>query len=378
MTNGCTAAGCERMRVSAWTDPQFFMDLDSNNVPIKDEKGEFFKWGVMEQGRGILDDISLLKTFFYERGKDTMTPVWDRTALKGAKEDDTIRKKFFNECIAECHDYGVQCLVGFEAIGDRAAPMREWFLGHPMKPPIHHFADALVAKVERELPQCDGISFDIEHLVYSKADLQRVRGPLSTFYQAVADKMDKTSKVVGVAVAGLVSDLHRHYLYAGDKRGRGEPAGAAARVHDYRLAIGHSNILIRPMGYLNFFTSKGHYNNHSWVKHWHEDIVDYAVDPQLQVKLPSSQFQLGLHTRRSEPYGAFITNPRVMDERCKEVLRPRKVGLIFFPTSAGHWEHCDQALNKDYDAPGAFKLCEPCQAPLDFRSMRRAFQPRTL
>jgi hypothetical protein len=302
---------------------------------------------------------------------------------------------FFEKCINECPDQAVQCLVGFGCYGTQATDMRRWFLGDPMQPSIATFANDLVATVEKELPQCDGISFDIENLVpfvYDEEKLQKVRSRLSDFYQAVAKKMDAKSKVVGIATAGLVSDEHSHYLYdAKGKRQKGIAANAAYRVHDFRLGIGYPNILIRPMAYDNFDAFKGEIDDHYLVEHWHRDIVDYAVGPA--VNLPASQFQLGiktipsvLHTvkkrdgtEEKKKYGAYILQGGVMDKKCRKVLRPNKVGLIFFPVSANHWQHCDKALNRDFRAPDAYKLNEPWQAPLDdSESISRAYQPRTL
>ena len=135
----------------------------------------------------------------------------------------------------------------------------------------------------------------------------------------------------------------------------------------FSMAVGHPNMIIRPMAYDNFVL------NEAKMFKWHEDICDYAIN---QVGLTPSQFQLGIKTSSNDAH-VIATMPKEIPmaerarrccyrsagvaNRCEKILRDREVGVINF---AGLIDYglVNKALNPDEEPAGT--AGEPLQAPL--------------
>ena len=154
------------------TDPE---DERSPPLMTKDSKGrdtpqlnnEPFK-----RGKGILDDMTLQRTMNNDL---KMQPAWDPLVLQGAppgsEEGKTKRMAFFQSVVDKCHENNMQCLLGYTMMNPGSGPsifksFNDWLKQddpyEDITPESH--AGAVADFLLSNVPECDGISFDIEGL----------------------------------------------------------------------------------------------------------------------------------------------------------------------------------------------------------------------
>lgn len=366
----------KRLRVSAWFNPTDLMVLTAQSDPksppvfTRDGAGREVPQLLLDaiaRGKGALDDASVQRTINNDM---KMNVVWDPLVLPG-KGDDT-REGFFQGAIKACHKLGIQCLVGYtmmrpkDGLPSKFSVFNDWLAGRALpdlKPADH--ATRIVAFLDKHLPECDGVHFDIEGLtsglpqpevdprsgnltrageiMKQKKDeaVARLTARYGEFLGALSDALSKKKRLVALATAGLTAA--REVI-------PGRVAGDGERIHQYTLAKGHPNFLVRPMAYdyqeLKSFDAATLQQDREATLAWHDKIIAYATSV-----LPPQQFQLGIKTISSKDnnqpkkYGGFITDPDVLRRRCQDPLRKKGIGVALFPTSSSFWKPANDGLN---------------------------------
>jgi hypothetical protein len=236
---------------------------------------------------------------------------------------------------------------------------------------IEKFADELVKFFKANCSTCDGISFDIEGIfpiASSSLDHQKALGLAATeFYRFVASKIEP--KIVAVAAGALVDDVIAFNNYKDGVLSGRTQAFASAIAHPYEMALGHPNLIVRPMMYDG---QPLHKSKTEAMLQWERDMLDYALSKAGGKGIPSANFQVGIKTISKGGTGlGNITSPATVDEvaricRTHEVAgsgRPAMVGLIYFPyvEAMGSFKGHNAALNPG--APEAGGDGTPLQAP---------------
>jgi hypothetical protein len=422
-----------RHRISNWTSQEMFLN-GSMTKPIR----PFFKpkpsllsavW--VDDGKGThnrircIDDISLLVTISdnNERNDDgtpKMKPDWDKRFLRG----DPDVPDFYRQIIQYCHDtLGVQCLIGWENKDAHKTAFEDWIMGAEIKvdrlgnrsitgytgtpsPTVDVVAQSIVDFMDANLPEADGISFDIEGLGGSKAPENlrtTVRDNLTAFIEALARLLHSPKlvskpkgrdpgydRIVAVTAGPLIGHAKNSKGKSDGKMKKsrwlkhdqspGSPlsvdangdfitandftlanADWAFEVWDYNAAKA-GNILIRPMAYDNSAV-----NAPNRLDDWHADIVHYVTH---ELNLHPGNFQLGIKTASGN---AVMPSPSWVARRCKELLAPNDHGVIFFPQSGTFWNAANEALNPSALEAGK-KAGEPLQCPLNAKAIARLRQ----
>jgi hypothetical protein len=188
----------------------------------------------------------------------------------------------------------------------------------------------------------------------------------------VADLLAPKSMIVAVATGSLISDTHvsRQFKQLPDGSkveipgSRQSPGFAFFLTHPYQMAVGHPNLLLRPMAYDNgLFKGK----KDDAILEWHEDIIRYALEDAL---VPASQFQLGIRVTAGG-LGGDINDPKNVTRRCSGVLRRKKVGLCMFPDISSFWKPSNDTLNPPPAAKPGLGLKEPIQGTFDATMLGR-------
>ncbi len=411
----------QRLRMSSWVNPTDLMVLtDSGNQkspPIMTTDGQSretpqLNEALFQRGKGILDDMTLQRTM---NNDEQMTPVWDPLVLGGypstSDKGKAVRLAFFQNVVDKCHQNNMQCLLGYTMMNPKEARSRfksfnDWLAESPIfKISPAEYAGQVADFLDKQVPECDGVSFDIEGLgtgfgvtkdmtqALKDQQIEKREKRLKTmterygqFLGALADRLAKSKKIVGVATAGMTSETEAIPSFTAED---------GFRIHQFTLAKDHPNMIIRPMAYDNV---KLNGKDDSATLQaavqatlvWHDKIIAYALSV-----LPPEQFQLGFKTimaRKDDgkppDYGGFITDVSVIKKRCQDVLRPKDIGLIFFPTSASFWSECNTGLNDGAPAAGealaaaqAAKqqaAANPAQMPLEQESFYRMSSWRRL
>jgi hypothetical protein len=379
------AGGVKRLRVSSWFEPMDFMVLKDlkNKVPASttDSNGNIvlvLKKDAITGAGGALDDVSLQRTIVSDAKLTSIQ--WDLLVNSPV----STRQNFVAQCAAACHAEGIQMLVGFALLASNDKSQNTTFDGFnlwlrgkpPTSPTIPAFAKLIHDFVMKNMPDCDGVSFDIEGLTSgasaanSASECIRIGKNLELLYVTLAGMFAGDGKLVAVATAGLTSRLHIN---------PGRKATEGLVIQDTHLGAGTPNLLIRPMAYDNFTPADAD----SKVFAWHEQVIAYALaeDPANgSPALPPSQFQLGIKTFHPAggTLGGFVTSQKLINMRCEKLLRKNNVGVVFFPSSVSFWKGTDAALN-EFDtadfcakAPGAGRRkLQPFQAPIDGNAATR-------
>ena len=376
----------QRLRVSSWVNPSDMMILtDSKNeksspVMTKDGRGRNapqLNEALFQRGKGILDDMTLQRTMNNDLA---LNPFWDPLVLQGSDpntdQGKAERVAFFQNVVDMCHQNNMQCLLGYTMMNPREPQSKfksfnDWLKDTPAYKQItpEKYADRVADFLDANVPDCDGISFDIEGLgtgigiskdmtqAIKDQQIEKREAILKTmidrygrFLGALADRLAKSKKVVGVATAGLTSETEATPGYTAED---------GFRLHQFTLAKDHPNMIIRPMAYDNVkLEGKDDpatlRNAVQQTLAWHDKIIAYALSV-----IPAEQFQLGFKTimaRKDDgkppDYGGFITDVATIRKRCEDVLRPKNIGIIFFPTSAGFWSECNEGINNGAPAAG--------------------------
>lgn len=376
------AGGVKRLRVSSWFDPIDFMEIATpveKKVPAvtldKSGNASVILKNVVKGVNGALDDVSLQRTICNDATLQAIQ--WD--ILPGGS--DFTRQDFIAQCIKACHAEKIQLLVGFALLKGKSRdaifdPLAKWLRGKsPSNPTIPGFAQLIHDFVMTNVPDCDGVSFDIEGLSLGgvsdanrESECVRIGKNLELLYVTLAGLFAGDGKIVAVATAGLIDRMH---LNPGIKADNG------FLLQDTHMGAGIPNLLIRPMAYDNFTPS----DSDATIFAWQEQIVAYALAPDPDhgsAALPPSQFQLGIKTIRSATFGGFVTSQKLINMRCETLLRKNNIGVVFFPSSVSFWKGADAALN-EFDtpdfcakAPGAGRRkLQPFQASVDGNAATR-------
>jgi hypothetical protein len=331
------AAISRRLRVSSWADPLEFMTIDKDGKPRPGVPSDpdFFNPGALKSevfsgqpgGYRVLDDISLLQTI-----RDDNTAGigigFDRRVL--SFKTDATREGFFNKVIKHCHDtLGVQCLVGFERArldkvpGTPEPGLATWLKQPDPSPSIDDVTTRIIAFCDQHLPDYDGISFDLEGLAGSPAQLPFAIANMAAFYTTLARKLRKEpfpsgatrdrDRLVAFAAGNLIGRLPRLDGTGGDvmrssRKLAHEPNGELSRdasnnyvsatdplkaafmeqAQDYDLGKADQNLIIRPMAYDNFLRTDGP----QVLDDWHADIVRFM----RTIKLGGPPIKIGKET----------------------------------------------------------------------------------
>src|SRR5262245_35695807 len=266
----------QRLRVSSWINPSDLMILknpkDEKSPPLMTKDAQGRDTPILNEkpftlGNGILDDMTLQRTMNNDL---KMNPEWDALVLQGApptsEEGKTKRTAFFQSVVDKCHQNNMQCLLGYTMMNPGSGPsifksFNDWLKRddpyEDLTPQRH--AEGVAAFLLKNVPECDGISFDIEGLSTGfaindkmtdavKAETIKNREPIlknmmeryDTFLGTLADTLAKTNRIVGVATAGLTSVTEVTPGYTAED---------GFRIHQFTLAKDHPNMLIRPMAY---------------------------------------------------------------------------------------------------------------------------------
>lgn len=351
--NGASAN--PRLRLSAWVDPVIFMNGKRKDITNPDGsvtkdvfipdvsngidslfKNDALVDVAIVDGKTIIDDISLLKTF-RDDNTSKLTLGWDSEMLQG-KNNDPLRKQFFQKVIDHCHHVlCTQCLLGFER--KNLAPPRKgvefalakWFKSATPSPDADTLAAEWVKFIEDNVPLYDGLSFDLEGLTGSGSTLDVVKKNASDFYRAFAKRLsmaevkkrNTTSAVLGFdhivafASGNLIGEIdgapmkssrllkHATTADAAATNGTSKPgellrdatgnfisaqppleAGFWEKAQDYSLGKGMPNLIIRTMSYDNFRRT----DPLQLVDDWHADLV------RAFLTMPDVTFQLSVKT----------------------------------------------------------------------------------
>ncbi|MEM6990750.1 MAG: peptidoglycan-binding protein [Myxococcota bacterium] len=331
-----------------------------------------------------IDDLSVLSTLtnvgfrvpIMVNGTPTVTGVtdindldveWDDSFRTGANANKAGEIAFYSQIIQTCHSKGVQALVGFQhalnSAGRRAQSFHRWMVavhaaGASGKTAIDKFAKRLVDRFVKDLPDFDGITFDIEHIApVSQMPIKAQAAFFTHFYRAVAKRLVPHRKFIAIAVGEFDNQLVS--IQIKDKQERFDHVSTQnfAKTHPYQLALGHPNIILRPMAFGRLSAQKGV----APQQQWHQDIVDYALST---VGLAPEQFQLGFEIGNG--LGRIpLTSGGTMKQRCSEMLRPNRLGIIGFALAAQqNWAGMaavDSVLNPDEKPPGT--QGQPLQSP---------------
>lgn len=322
--------------------------------------------------RGTIDDLSLLTTVLngpFQPGDDPKAfgVEWDESFRPHGNKNPAAELAFYEGIVAACRAQGVQALVGFQHAlnrpGGRTADFHRWMQAvHAMgategDKALNLYAKRLSDFVFDQLPDADGISFDIEHIPpVAEMSIPDQASFFTRFYRAISVRLATKRKIVAIAVGEFdnqvasvaIEDLQARFDHA--------TTMVFARVHPYSLAKGFPNILLRPMAFGSLSAQKGV----AAQQKWHEDIVRYAMEV---AGVPPEQFQLGVFLG-SAP-GEVSQRGPTMKQRCTEILRPNRVGLCEFALGGAHdWagtKIVDGLLNEG-DPPNT--LGQPSHAPL--------------
>lgn len=404
----------QRLRVSSWLNPTDLMVLsvkgNERSPPLitKDSQGRklpVLNRNLLTLGKGVLDDFTMQRSI---NNDQDMNVVWDPLVLSGftGKDGIKVRQAFFQAAVDACHEHGIQCLLGYTMMNpnlpaSRFKSFNEWLAARAFpKIELKDHARKIARFLNDNVPECDGISLDIEGLtsgipvgknlpeklkqqqIARKEDvLNRMIERYQVFLEALADELADGNKIVGVATAGLTSETEATPGYTAED---------GFRIHQFTLAENCSNIIIRPMAYdyqkLNGKDDPATLkSDQATTLAWHDKIIDYALSV-----IPPERFQLGFKTIMARKanggppdYGGFITDVSVIKRCCEGALRPKNIGIIFFPTSASFWSECNAGLNGGAPAAGAGVSSSqspgassempknPAQVPLDNKGMSR-------
>lgn len=342
-----------RLRTSLWTG--------RNNLSVAN----------LGSMKGI-DDLTILTTAtnaHFQAGGDpkTLGVAWD-DSFDTFKKTDQEQRDFYRAVIAKCHERRVQALVGFHhalnSAGGRAASFHAWMIevhkrGAAGKAAIDDFAARLVEFYDTNVPDYDGVNFDIEHIAPINLMPVAAQAKFFThFYRAVAKLQAQRNKFVAIAT-GMFDNQFLSVKIA-DLQQRFDSAStiAFAKTHPYQIAKGFPNIIIRPMA----FGTESADKSIAGQQKWHTDIVEYAIET---VGLLPGQFQLGFDIGAGNGEIELSTGGS-LEQRCKELLRPNRVGIIGFAMSPNqNWtavSTMDQLLNPDERPHGT--VGQPVQSPL--------------
>ena len=342
-----------RMRTSMWTG--------RNNLSVAN----------LASMKGI-DDLSILTTATnaqFKAGDDPMTlgVEWD-DSFDTFKKTDQQQRDFYGAVIDKCHERRVQALVGFHhalnAAGGRATSFHAWMIevhkmGSGGKAAIDAFAARLVEFYDTNLPKYDGINFDIEHIAPVSAMSIAAQAKFFThFYRAVAKLQAARNKFVAIAAGMFDNQFVSVKIEDLQKRFDSGSTIPFAKTHPYQIAKGFPNIIIRPMA----FGTESADKSIAGQQKWHEDIVEYAIET---VGLLPGQFQLGFDIGSGNGEIALFKGG-TLEQRCSELLRPNRVGIIGFALSPNqNWtavSAMDELLNPDEKPHGT--VGQPLQSPL--------------
>ena len=384
-----TAKPPNRRRISVWAVPNDVVVRGTHTI------------GARYQGLGgVLDDVSLQATFCNKA--DLSDLRWDPNFMPGAKdaEIDTwladVQKGLAKDKI--------QVLAGYALMAQTAAdqpqpPVRapsdsdEDFAAKQTKyqrnlalyntkkanfdaldnwlnaaidgnesPKMDVFVASLVAFFNKHCPDYDGISFDIEGLTPTGSHTVDAMGKaVSRFFGAVAAAIDP--KIVAVATGALVSPTNAFNNYKGGSKSGSQTAIVSAQTMPYEMAVGHANLIVRPMMYDGQPAHDG--GQHEAMLQWQRDMCVYALVTCNGGKgIASGSFQVGLKTsaKGGTGLGAVTTKGDIKDHATE--CRTHKsrtssgatapdiaddVGIIFFPSiGPTTYADVDAALN-----PGA-------------------------
>jgi hypothetical protein len=356
----CATPSSTRLRLSVWADPQF---VTASNIG---------------GGRGIVDDITLLRTVSNDGARaataSSSSPLeltFDRMFLQGGSDDQ--RSQAYQRMVALCHSLGIQVLAGYGVVTERQIGDRfnAWLRDPGRSPTFEQYARRIArfllslslnpsAPALEARKRFDGLGLDIETLQGDLGD------SFTRFCRILAAELARHDMLLAVAAGGMVSEEHAFRAPADPLTGRRPPplrALPSARAAQYKMALGMPNILIRPMAYDIDLSGEA-------LHRWHQDIVRWALDG---VGLPPGQFQLGVKTVHGGLNIGITEAPGEVVDRCVRLLRPNQVGLITFALNKTErwerWDAYDRALNAGQKAPGT--LGTPLQGPLTVKSLAR-------
>lgn len=400
-----------RYRLSQWLGPQQAMHL-SNKVPVlrplpnldpvlrirRYNMDRLIRMDHFNAGKGILDDISLLKTLLNSPDSN-MTIGFDPSVLPGtSKENEQIRKDFYNGVIERAHQNGIQLLIGFAHASNNgktnaSRAFESWLENPPSTRTIDKVAEDIVNFMDQHLPAADGISFDIES-VGSHGELTTAQEitrhevltrNFAEFYRTLALKLEPSNRIVTFAPAAFVADdlTSRTFHVDEDKRIKKDESGKpmvistlkgapSFYVQNFKIAAGHPNIIVRPMVYDNF--SRGD-DVKQFLQNWQRDVIDYALRSQCKggAGLTAKQFQLGIKTfegpgqkRAVKPMDGVMLRDEDLASTCRDICMTKKVGVILFASAPQKFTVCNNALNPFVPNAG-LSANFPAQVPIGSR-----------
>lgn len=342
-----------RLRSSIWAEPAFF------TVSKQDSTFTAKRLRTFPAAGGLLDDITVLNCFelSFKGGK---------LAVKRALTDDLCAKM-----IEACHKRGVQVIADLTAIEKFKHNAAGGETNEAGDAPGQRFMDLVYSRHEKDRPSFlnddkadiagaakqfvdaavgigfDGIELDVEDGLRTDwpalavANFRRLVGE-------IAKLLAPTDRLLGIANGGLV---------APGRLGTGAstiPAKGSAGAQPFELAHESSNIIMRPMGYDNGIGKRSFKDDPPepgrdvTLRALHARIADYALGPigASGAGLSPSQFQLGVkifvpfaddtaHAKETGQGGEIRGGGAELAQTCREVLRPRRIGVIQFSHGAG-------------------------------------------
>jgi hypothetical protein len=367
-----------RKRLSLWTAEAIFPMDGAVMMNPNDPRFEPTLAATLDRAQGHLDDISLLRTVNIDASNNA---GWDHgeaasgssAYLPGVPTSDG--KRMVTEMLIRlCHERGIQLLVGYGIVtpGTAPSPRGNRFLQMIRNPAVRDaHVESLVAFLDAQVPDYDGISFDLE--INGTHRTEAERESFRAFYAAVAENLAKKNKVVTFAAGASTS------------RAEENAAHGLFFAQAYRIAVGIPNLIVRPMAYDGPSSEP-----EEALYRWHERIADYAIDrnesePNPGGLLHPAQLQMGLKV--VVPTARSVVTRAGLLRRAGELLRPRRVGLIIYHYNRniidregqridplGDAPEIDASLNPGECIPPDGILGQPNQVPLDVVARARRLE----
>jgi len=353
-----------RLRISLWAST--YAIADPAQSPINDR--------FVRGAKGFVDDFTLNWTIVNDKKMECIEfdPADPVGIPKKGADPVQYRVRYYEEVLRLCHQLGIQVLAGYSLLKPESArtqAFNAWLVRLVENPSQRSREIRRVVQLIDDFlfsGQCfkgdvfDGIGFDLEAVPgqkknISEKELDRRGGVLKEFYHELAYRLATRNKIVALAAYGLVDPTHW-------RGGRALNFGIA---HQFQIALGAPNILIRPMGYDAPPRNDGENLATSKLYRWHKEIVDWALKG---AKLHPSQFQLGIKQNWGGQNLGIVNNPEFLRRRCEELLRPNRLGLSVFALGIKgkeNWrkfERYNDALNPGEAPPGT--VGQPLQVPI--------------
>jgi hypothetical protein len=306
-----------------------------------------------------IDDYTLVNTIFFQSEKSTHDPDPPDWAAKGfgplGQFTDAARTSYLTRLTTEMHNRGQQVIVGYTL--DEGAPVngvanitaqgkafRAWLGAATTAQVVAHAQQIVDFFFKTKKILIDGVDFDLE--INGLGGNPSHAANLETLFVETAKAIDAARKGASVS-----------YDNAPFTKSDGTGAPGHLNVQKYAIAAGAPNLIARPMHNLDAAASKA------------------TISATIALALKSGGGGGGITSDRLQIMLDFgNTGTKTVEDICKTVLFPNKVGLVLYnlggrsasatslKSFAKTAQTFDAALSPAAAPPG--KKGAPLQAPL--------------